>query len=317
MPGRLRREGACRHLHALQRAAIGMTSRSGTACLGIATPDPSCTRLSIALGRTLHGRQQRKARRESHTAARSHDLQTAKFDAAPTAGLSRSAVCVTTAFACALLARRQPAARLAAAMHQGPAGARPGPRRACTGFGLAAVVNHLFWVRHLGAERRRRSTGEPRMLYELARRYDEWQGDGYEGSSCRGALKGWPQHGVCADALWRYRGKEVTCACCGRRRLGRRRCLATARVYYASTQSVVDMQSRSSRSRGVCVARIHDAGIECRSRQGTALARRVAVIPPAADPRRPGATPCAGRLQRARLRGANSWGRPGERRALP
>lgn len=35
------------------------------------------------------------------------------------------------------------------------------------------------------------------MLYELARRYDEWPGEGYEGSSARGAMKGWVRHGVC------------------------------------------------------------------------------------------------------------------------
>ena len=29
------------------------------------------------------------------------------------------------------------------------------------------------------------------MLYEMARRYDEWPGENYEGSSARGAMKGW------------------------------------------------------------------------------------------------------------------------------
>ena len=37
----------------------------------------------------------------------------------------------------------------------------------------------------------------PRMLYEMARRYDEWPGEEYEGSSARGAMKGWVSHGVC------------------------------------------------------------------------------------------------------------------------
>ena len=45
----------------------------------------------------------------------------------------------------------------------------------------------------------------PRMFYELARRYDEWPGDDYEGSSCRGALKGWHKHGACAERLWPHR----------------------------------------------------------------------------------------------------------------
>jgi hypothetical protein len=84
-----------------------------------------------------------------------------------------------------------------------------GREGACTGFGLACVVNVLFWIRHLSAPNPPPfAQVSPRMLYELARRYDEWLGDNYEGSSCRGALKGWHKHGVCADALWRYRGKD-------------------------------------------------------------------------------------------------------------
>ncbi len=70
---------------------------------------------------------------------------------------------------------------------------------ACTGFGLAAVINYLFWIRDA-------STTEcsPRMIYHLAQLYDEWPGEDYLGSSCRGALKGWHKHGVCSRALWPY-----------------------------------------------------------------------------------------------------------------
>src|SRR5580765_1650156 len=74
---------------------------------------------------------------------------------------------------------------------------------ACTGFGLAAVVNYLLWRRS-----RFKMTVEqkvsPRMLYHLARFYDEWPGEDYEGSSCRGALKGWHRHGVCTEINWPY-----------------------------------------------------------------------------------------------------------------
>ena len=42
------------------------------------------------------------------------------------------------------------------------------------------------------------------MLYHLARMYDEWQGEDYEGSSCRGAVKGWHRHGVCTEKNWPY-----------------------------------------------------------------------------------------------------------------
>jgi hypothetical protein len=44
----------------------------------------------------------------------------------------------------------------------------------------------------------------PRMLYHLAQFYDEWPGEDYSGSSCRGALKGWQKHGVCNRGLWPY-----------------------------------------------------------------------------------------------------------------
>lgn len=68
---------------------------------------------------------------------------------------------------------------------------------ACTGFALAAVINYLLAARQL-AERR----ASPRMLYEMARRYDEWPGENYSGSSARGAMKGWVAHGVCPREKW-------------------------------------------------------------------------------------------------------------------
>ena len=42
------------------------------------------------------------------------------------------------------------------------------------------------------------------MLYDMARRYDEWHGESYSGSSCRGAMKGWHRHGVCSERVWPY-----------------------------------------------------------------------------------------------------------------
>lgn len=69
---------------------------------------------------------------------------------------------------------------------------------ACTGFGLAAAINLL--------NKRRGSPVRvsPRMLYEMARKYDEWPGERYEGSSCRGAIKGWYNMGVCEERHWPY-----------------------------------------------------------------------------------------------------------------
>lgn len=82
-----------------------------------------------------------------------------------------------------------------------------GNEGACTGFGLACVTNYLYWLRHLDLPARGRKAPElvsPRMFYELAKLYDEWPGQDYEGSSCRGALKGWHKHGICTETLWRY-----------------------------------------------------------------------------------------------------------------
>jgi hypothetical protein len=42
------------------------------------------------------------------------------------------------------------------------------------------------------------------MLYEMGRRYDEWKGEDYEGTSLRGAMKGWHKHGVTTQNLWPY-----------------------------------------------------------------------------------------------------------------
>jgi hypothetical protein len=74
---------------------------------------------------------------------------------------------------------------------------------ACTGFGLACVINYLRW-RMLGMPAQLPPVSA-RMLYDLARRYDEYEGEDYEGSSCRGALKGWSRHGVCLEEDWPYR----------------------------------------------------------------------------------------------------------------
>jgi len=76
-----------------------------------------------------------------------------------------------------------------------------GTEGACTGFGLATVVHYLLRSRHIVRDDMECS---PRMLYDMARRYDEWPGDKYSGSSARGAMKGWHKHGVCSRAHWVY-----------------------------------------------------------------------------------------------------------------
>lgn len=38
----------------------------------------------------------------------------------------------------------------------------------------------------------------------MARKHDEWPGEEYSGSSCRGAIKGLLNMGVCRENLWKY-----------------------------------------------------------------------------------------------------------------
>ena len=87
-----------------------------------------------------------------------------------------------------------------------------GSEGACTGFGLAGVVNYLRWKLAVDAGEKAPEKVSERMLYHLARFYDEWPGEDYEGSSCRGAMKGWQRHGVCAETLWPYRDGQGSVA---------------------------------------------------------------------------------------------------------
>src|SRR5262245_41926204 len=80
-----------------------------------------------------------------------------------------------------------------------------GREGACTGFGLATVIHYLLRTRAVVPDRRAVSA---RMLYDMARRYDEWPGESYEGSSARGAMKGWHKHGVCSSTHWAFTGKQ-------------------------------------------------------------------------------------------------------------
>jgi len=72
-----------------------------------------------------------------------------------------------------------------------------GKDASCTGFALAHVIDFLR-SQVIGPDK-----PEPvssRMLYEMAKRNDEWEGSAYEGSSLRGAIKGFYRNGVCSEA---------------------------------------------------------------------------------------------------------------------
>lgn len=78
---------------------------------------------------------------------------------------------------------------------------------ACTGFALATVVEYLL-------DRGKRSVEvlSGYMLYSMGRRYDEWSDNDNvdEGSSLRGALKGWSRHGAGLAKMWK--SKEMPAA---------------------------------------------------------------------------------------------------------
>lgn len=73
---------------------------------------------------------------------------------------------------------------------------------ACTGFALATVVHYLLRRRET---HRDNSLVSEAMLFEMARRHDDYTGDRYLGSSARGAMRGWHVHGVCTRDLWPFR----------------------------------------------------------------------------------------------------------------
>ncbi len=73
-----------------------------------------------------------------------------------------------------------------------------GSEGACTGFALAALINRL------NQQRGRRVRVSPRMLYEMVRKHDEWPGERYQGSSCRGVIKGFANMGACRESYWPY-----------------------------------------------------------------------------------------------------------------
>jgi len=163
---------------------------------------------------------------------------------------------------------------------------------ACTGFGLACVIHYLFWRRTIqpGRGRRRPVTDRvsTRMLYHLARFYDEWAGEDYDGSSCRGALKAWHKHGVCTETLWPYldarRRARFVSPKPGwdldafRRRLG---------VYYRiNHRSVVDMQAAIVEIGAVYVsADVHDGWDVVKTRRTLAQGHAsLPVVGPVTDP---------------------------------
>lgn len=156
---------------------------------------------------------------------------------------------------------------------------------ACTGFGLAAVINYQHWENWLRRSDGRTAKSKPpeivsaRMLYQNARLYDEWKGEDYEGSSCRGAMKGFHKHGACVERLWPYTEKN------GKPGAARDGWDANAPLtplgayYRIDGKSLVDMQSAIFETHAIYVsADVHDGWDDvednCKSLDGAVIGPR-------------------------------------------
>ncbi|WP_313623034.1 C1 family peptidase [Achromobacter sp.] len=125
-----------------------------------------------------------------------------------------------------------------------------GQEGACTGFGLACVINYLRWLK--ARHPAKMESVSPRMLYTLARRHDEYEGENYDGSSCRGALKGWFNNGVCLESFWPYTPQASNPAHYG---FAENAAQQTLGVYYrVDTKSIVDMQAAIAQQGAVFVS---------------------------------------------------------------
>lgn len=133
-----------------------------------------------------------------------------------------------------------------------------GQEGACTGFGLAAAVNL----------QRRFQLGDnapgvsARMLYEMAKRNDEWTGEDYEGSSIRGALRGFYNNGVCSDVLWRYSSSKAGKLTIERARDARNVALG---AYYRVRPDIAEIHAAINEAGVVYAsARVHDGWFSAR-----------------------------------------------------
>ncbi len=148
----------------------------------------------------------------------------------------------------------------------------------CTGHALAAAVDHLLAIERLeidGArdptpslERLQQPYASAFMIYGNAQLHDEWDGEGYSGSSLRGALKGFQLNGLCsietaAELLDQASANGPRIGQSGWRWYTNRLVMADARnvmlgAYYRVLPVLADMHCALDESRVlVATARIH------------------------------------------------------------
>ena len=152
-----------------------------------------------------------------------------------------------------------------------------GQEGACTGFGLACVINYLRWLKDASLQGGKLSDKvnlvSPRMLYTLARRHDEYEGENYDGSSCRGALKGWFNNGVCLESFWPYEPEKSNPARYG---FADNAAQQTLGVYYrVDTKSITDMQAAIAQHRAIFVSAFTHGGWQQLPRQTRAQLQKL------------------------------------------
>jgi hypothetical protein len=139
----------------------------------------------------------------------------------------------------------------------------------CTGHAVATVINIvLVHSRKLMPGRSRALLKvSPYMLYWLARRYDEFEGEDDAGSSLRAVFKAWFHHGVCPEKLWRALNTEVNLedkdfqTACREQPLGA--------YYRVNPYRLDDMQSALSELNAIAVSGvIHNGWIEPAKERG-------------------------------------------------
>lgn len=120
---------------------------------------------------------------------------------------------------------------------------------ACAGFALAAVLNLL--ARKQGRE----DVVSARMLYEMAKKFDDWPGEDYVGASCRGAIKGLFNMGVCSNADWPFTANKPGQLTAYRAEEARR---VTIGAYYRVSLSIADFHAALNETGAIYVsAMIH------------------------------------------------------------
>jgi hypothetical protein len=131
-----------------------------------------------------------------------------------------------------------------------------GSEGSCTGQALAAVVD-LQNIRRFQEGARVPSRVSARMLYEGARSFDEYPDDGLEGSSARGAIKGFFHRGVCGTDIAPYFPGDLGWRLDVRRAKEARR--VTLGTYFRLRHVLNDYHAALAEAKALfCTAMVHD-----------------------------------------------------------